>query len=195
MTQYQQTHFIPNWHTDFPLIAASHHEPQEVTYNIIDHIKSSFQSYKTDVLKPAALVKVVGGGDGRGWWRRCQKKWSGLGWGWSWWGRSEGGGGLGGGGPGGGGRGWWRSGWGGSGVGAVRVWGWSGWRRSQWGRSGWEQSRWVGAKISRIFFPFPTLFSIFLKLSGFFVDLCRWFGRFDFQKLCKTHIWSSLDIL
>ena len=42
----------------------------------------------------------------------------------------------------------------------------------------------------RVFFPFPTLFSIFFNLSGFFVDLCRWFGRFDFQKLCKTHIWA-----
>ncbi len=87
------------------------------------------------------------------------------------------------------GQGWGRRSqkkWGGPGEGGL-GWGWS-W----WGISGWW-AVWVssgggpgGGQNFALFFFLSRPFFIFLKLSGFFVDLCRWFGRFDFQKLCKT---------
>ena len=110
-------------------------------------------------------MKVVGGGGGREWWRRSQKKWSG---------RGEGG------------LGWGRSGWGRSGVGLVRM----------GAVQGGASSRSAGPTF-RAFFSFPDLyFFIFLKrFRVFFVDLCQWFGRFDFQKnVQNTHL-GSLDIL
>ena len=58
------------------------------------------------------------------------------------------------------------------------VWGEGG---PGWGRSGW------GPNFRAFFFPFPTLFSTFFEVfQVFFVDLCGWFGRFDFPKLCRV---------
>ena len=63
-------------------------------------------------------------------------------------------------------RGWWRSAVGAVQVGAVRV------------------------PKFRAFFPFPTFFNFFEAFQVFFVDLCRWFGRF-ISKNCAKH--TSLE--
>ena len=75
-----------------------------------------------------------------------------------------------------GGRGWWRCGGGPGGGGPAG-----------------------GQNFAFFFFFSQTFFQIFEVFQVFFVDFCRWFGRFDFQRLCKSLnfgvLWTSCEAM
>ena len=80
----------------------------------------------------------------------------------------------------------------------VEGWGPKPRKRGGWAKDGEQKGggRRVGAKISRFFFPLPTLFLFFFfQFLRSFMEL-RWFLRvFIIENVVPTHIWSSLDIL